>query len=68
MMIWGSQLCSAKLSPTSVFSEEKEGKLGDLDLLLYLLLLRRTMDLGLPWQSSGAQIHQGNQDPTCGTV
>ena len=70
-MIWGSQLRSAKLSPTSVLSEQhekKEGKLGDLDLLLYLLLLQRTVDQGLPWQSSGAQIHQRNQDPTCGTV
>ena len=71
MMIWGSQLHSAKLSPTSVLSEpneEKKGKLGDLDLLFYLLLLQRTVDQGLPWQSSGAQIHQGTQDPICGTV
>lgn len=71
MMIWGSHLCSAKLSPTSVLSEqneEKEGKLGNLDLLLSLLLLQRTVDLGLPPQSSGAQTHQGNQDPTCGTA
>lgn len=70
-MIWGSQLRSAKLSPTSVLSEQnekKEGKLGDLDLLLYLLLLQTTVDQGLPWQSSRAQIHQRNQDPTCGTV
>lgn len=70
-MIWGSQIRSAKLSPTSVLSEQnekKEGKLGDLDLLLYLLLLQRTVDQGLPWQSNGVQIHQQNQDPTCGTV